>query len=445
MGSKTASEDGLVAGVRITARHWVGLASAPLVYAWFQWGWAPAGATADMRSVAALTGVMAVLWIFEAVPLAATALLPLVLLPLWGVATPEQAASSYANDLIFLFIGGFILANGIEHWGLHRRLARWILALVGTRKRLLVAAIMAVTAFISLWISNTAAALLMMPVALGLLTGPRDTTDARFGASLVLGVSAAATIGGMGTPIGSTPNILFVSNVRQLYGIGVTFPQWMTVGIPLVILFTAFAWWLFVFVLFPLGKASVVGGADEPAASASLKPQGWRSGEVWVGLVFLAAALSWIFREPISIGGMSVGLTHLWPGISDGTIAIAAALALFCIPVSLRPGRFAISWEMGARIPWGIILLFGGGLCLADAIKRSGLDVLMVHHLAAPGQMPGWAVLPLVCAGQSYFRKSRRTPRRRRCSCRWLARLPRVWVSIRCSSCFPSRYRRRSA
>jgi di/tricarboxylate transporter len=144
-------------GASITARHWVGLAMAPPVYAWFQWGWAPAGATAEMRSVAALTGVMAVLWIFESVPLAATALLPLVLLPLWGVAMPAQAASSYANDLIFLFIGGFILANGIEHWGQHRRLARCILALVGTRKRRLVAAIRGVTAFISLWISNTAA------------------------------------------------------------------------------------------------------------------------------------------------------------------------------------------------------------------------------------------------------------------------------------------------
>lgn len=391
-----AGEPGM--GVSITPRHWLGLALAPPVYAWFQWGWAPAGATADMRSVAALTGVMAVLWIFESVPLAATALLPLVLLPLWGVATPAQAASSYANDLIFLFIGGFILANGIEHWGLHRRLARRILALVGSRQRRLVGAIMAVTAFISLWISNTAAALLMMPVALGLLRVSAGPADARFGASLVLGVSAAATIGGMGTPIGSTPNILFVSNVRQLYAVGVTFPQWMAVGIPLVILFTGFAWWLFVFMLFPVGTTSVEGGTDE-VVSGPGESERWRSGEVWVAVVFVAAAIGWIFREPISIGGVSFGLSRLWPGISDGTIAIAAALALFCVPVSLRPGRFAVSWEVGGRIPWGIILLFGGGLALADAIKRSGLDALMVHHLAAPGRMPGWAALALICAG----------------------------------------------
>lgn len=382
----------------LSGRQKSGLGLAPLACAWLLWAPAPTGVTGEMRAVAALTAVMALLWVCESIPLAATALLPLVALPIAGVAKPGEAAQSYAGDLIFLFIGGFILANGIERWGLHRRVAFWILAVAGNNKRCIVGSLMASTAFISLWISNTAAALLMMPVGLSLVSGAVDgeEEDGNFGAAMVLGIGVAATIGGMGTPIGSTPNLLFVNTVERLCGLDVGFGQWMLMGIPLVVLFTGFAWWMLAFQMFrPGSDVSVPGrsgtggaGHDFPAPS---------SGEILVGLVFLLTVCGWIFRETRTLGPYTFGLTRLWPHVSDGTVAIAGALALFAVPISLRPVRFALDWERGGKIPWDIILLFGGGLSLADGIARSGLDVLLVSKLGGLQAAPGWLVLLIVC------------------------------------------------
>lgn len=358
-----------------------------------------------MRAVAALTAVMALLWVCESIPLAATALLPLVFLPLFGVAKPAQAAQSYASDLIFLFIGGFILANGVEHWGLHRRVALRILSVVGTDKRRIIGGLMAATAFISLWISNTAAALLMMPVGLSLVRADEsgndadesgDNEDKSFGAAMVLGVATAATVGGMGTPIGSTPNLLFVNTVERLYRMDVSFGQWMMMGIPLVVVFTFFAWWLLACVLFRPHATSLL-GEREAIADARRDLGRPRFGEVLVAAIFVLTALGWIFREPRTLGGFHFGLTLLWPDLSDGTIAIAGALALFAVPVSLRPMRFALDWQNGGKIPWNVILLFGGGLSLADGIARSQLDTLIVGKLGGLQAVPNWLVLVIVC------------------------------------------------
>lgn len=376
-------------------RRWVGLLLTPLLAGYFLFGPLPEAFTDPMRAVAALTAMMAVLWVCESVPLAATALLPLVVLPLFGVSRPAEAAGAFANDLVFLFIGGFILANGLERWGLHKRLSTGILGLVGGSQRLLVGGLMAATAFISLWISNTAAALLMMPIALAVLARGCANPE-RFGPAMVLGVSLAASIGGMGTPIGSTPNLLLVSTARQLYGIDLDFGRWMAVGVPLVVVFTAFCWWLLTYVLFPLGREQLPGSAETLAEERrALGP--WRFGEALVGVVFVGTALAWIFREPKVIGGLSLGLHHWWPTISDGTIAIAGALALFLVPVSLRPLRFPLTWQTGGKIPWDIILLFGGGLALADGIQRSGLDQLIIQALHGLGALPAVVALVIVC------------------------------------------------
>lgn len=393
---------------KVKRRQWAGLLLVPLAVLWLLWGPVPAGMTGEMRAMAALTVTMALLWVCESIPLAATALLPLVFLPLTGVSEPAEAAQAYAGDIVFLFIGGFILANGVRHWGLHRRVAGRILRLAGSNKSQLVGWMMAMTAFISLWISNTATALLMMPVGLSLLqdeSGETVTTDqerceldveeGNFGACLVLGIATAASIGGMGTPIGSTPNLLFINVVERLHGINVSFVQWMTMGIPLVVLFTFCSWLLLTRVLFPLKAYGSFG--EQPERTWQREPNPVSFGEILVGTIFSLTALGWVFREERTIAGWRFGLETLFPHISDGTIAIAGAVALFGIPVSLRPLRFALDWETGGKLPWDVVLLLGGGLSLADGIAFSHLDRFLVEKLSGLNGVPGWSAVLMVC------------------------------------------------
>lgn len=375
--------------------RWLGVFVVVLVFAILLWGPAPAGMTPPMRAVAALSVAMALLWVGDRVPLAATALLPLVVLPGLGILTPGAAAAAYANDMIFLFLGGFVLANGVERWGLHSRLALAILSLLGTSQSRLVAGLMASTAFLSLWVSNTAAALLMMPIGLSVLKLARpDATG--FRAAMVLGISTAATVGGMGTPIGSTPNLLLVSAVQRLYQVNISFGAWMLMGIPLVIAFTAFAWVLLTRLLFPLGRERLEVGREAIVEQRrALGPV--RREELFVGTVFVLTALGWIFREPRSFGGVTLGLNLWLPGISDGTIAMAGALALFLLPVAVKPVRFALDWQSGGKIPWDIILLFGGGMGLADGIRATGLDTLLIQGVGGMNHVPVLVLLVLVC------------------------------------------------
>ncbi|HEY9897890.1 MAG TPA: DASS family sodium-coupled anion symporter [Pantanalinema sp.] len=388
-----------MAGILVNARGilgWMGRLSILPVLALLLWGPAPGGMTPGMRAVAALSVTMAILWVGAQVPLAATALLPIVLLPALGILSPAEAAGAYANDMVFLFIGGFVLANGIERWGLHGRLALGILGWLGTSQRRLVAGLMAATAFLSMWVSNTAAALLMMPIGLSVLKLAPSEAGA-FRAAMVLGISTAATVGGMGTPIGSTPNLLLISTAQRLYQVSIDFGAWMMMGVPLVIVFTAIAWVLLTVFLFPLrGDRLSVGREAIVAQRRELGPV--RREEWFVGAVFLLTALGWIFRESRTFWGVTVGLDRWLPGIGDGTVAMAGALALFMVPLALRPVRFALDWETGGKIPWDIILLFGGGMCLADGIRATGLDALLIKGVGGMGDVPGLALVVLVCA-----------------------------------------------
>jgi sodium-dependent dicarboxylate transporter 2/3/5 len=391
----------------LTRRQITGLVLAPLAFAWFMLGWAPAGTTPPMRWAMALTAAMAVLWICESVPLAVTALLPLVVLPLGGVSTAGQAGSAYAADLVFIFIGGFVLANGVQHSGLHYRVALGIVRVTGTRRAAVVAALMALTAFVSLWISNTAAAVLMMPVGLAVwhaLCPGGEEPD--FAGATVLGIAAGASIGGMGTPFGSTPNLIFTAMAPELYDIRVTFAAWATLGLPLVVAFTAVAWWLLTRLIYPLHGRARRDAGDERAAGneraavvdAQRKLGPLRLVEVLAGAVFCATALAWVLRGPWVIGGRPYGLSVALPRVTDGTIAIAGAVAMFLVPVSLRPWRFALDWNTGGRMPWNVILLIGGGLSLAEGIQRSGFDRMMVDATAHLAGMPPWVALLALCA-----------------------------------------------
>ena len=341
---------------------------------------APDGMAEPARRVMALAVWMATWWFTTPVSLEATALLPLVVLPLLGVASFDRAASPYANNVIFLFLGGFFIAAAMERWNLHKRVAYSILALVGTDARRVVLAFMIATCFISMWISNTATAVMMMPMAVAVLSlVVPDASSASppaiaggLGTALVLGVAFAASIGGMATLIGTPPNAIFAASAKQLLHYDVGFFEWMRFGIPVVLVMLPACWWILT-TLFP-SRGVVPGLAERVRAErATLGPL--RGGERFTLIVFLLAVAAWILREPKELGFTTIPGIATWvPAVTDSVIAIAAALVLFMVPFSWKEGAFALDWKTARQSPWGMLLLFGGGLSLADAFQSSGLS-----------------------------------------------------------------------
>ncbi|MGH7673342.1 MAG: SLC13 family permease, partial [Gemmatimonadales bacterium] len=313
------------------------------------------------------------------VPLAATALLPLVVLPLAGPRRIDAVAASYADPIIFLFLGGFFLAAASERWGLHRRLALAVIDGVGTEASRVVLAIMLATAFLSMWISNTATAALMLPITVALRAFTlRDAPT--FGTALVLGMAYAASIGGVATLIGTPPTAIFAAAAARLAGRPIGFAEWLGVGLPIALLMLGACWLLLVRVLFPV--RGVLPGLERLVKDERRALGAWGAGERITVLVLAAAALAWVLREPKHFGTFTVpGLSDLAPGLSDAGIAVAAALLLFVAPVSLTERRFTLDWEAAARIPWDVLLLFGGGLALAAAFDVSGLAAWLAQRL----------------------------------------------------------------
>ena len=336
----------------------------------------------------ALALLLAVWWMTEALPLGATSLLPLVLSPLLGIASIEDAASPYANPTVFLFLGGFLIALAVERCGLHRRAALTILAAVGSRPANLVAGFMIATAFLSMWISNTAATLMMLPMAMSVATLEEPVpggTETRFGTALLLGVAYAASLGGLGTLIGTPPNALLAAYMADRFSVEIGFGEWMLVGVPLVVVSLPIAWLILTKVACPVGETRLAGaGAELDSARAALGPI--TRAEWLVGGVTFATALSWMFRPLIA---------RAVPAVSDTTIAIAGALLLFAVPVSWRRREFPLAGEDIDRLPWSVLLLFGGGLSLAGAIQSSGLATWIGTALERLGGLP----LPLLILG----------------------------------------------
>jgi sodium-dependent dicarboxylate transporter 2/3/5 len=341
--------------------------------------------------VAALALWMAAWWVTEAVPLAATSLLPIFLLPLLGVRTPVEAATPYANELIFLFLAGFVIAAALERWQSHARIAYGLVQAIGLDPRRMVLGVMVATAFISLWISNTATAAMMFPIVLaigdllGTGEGARKTRMA-----LVLGMAYAASIGGMGTLIGTPPNLIMAAALRQTTAQSVDFGQFMLLGLPIVLVLLPVTWALLVFVLFR-GGGSLGREAREAIASrrAALGPI--RGGEAVVLGVFVLTALAWFFREPKAIGAVTLpGLTTLMPQLTDTGIGLAAAVILLVLR-GREPGggvRPLLTWEDARRLPWEVLLLFGGGLSLAAAMESSGLSSWIGEQLVGFRGLP---------------------------------------------------------
>ena len=329
----------------------------------------PEGMAPEAWKLVSLASWMVIWWLGEAVPIPATALLPMPLMPLYGIGELRVVAADYANPLVFLFLGGFLLAAAMQRWGLHRRMALEIVRRVGTSSGGIIGGFMLATAFLSMWISNTATTIMMFAVGLSVIEFVgRKVTDERtvrhFGVALMLGIAYAASIGGVGTLIGTPPNALLASFLATTYDIQIDFFTWMLIGIPVVIVMLPIAWLLLTKVVFPtrhlqIGDAGSVIGQELAALGAMSK------GEKVVAWVFGAAAVGWILRSQI------VWLTGL--PLDDTMIALIAALVLFAWPISRQEGAFALGWDDARHVPWGILLLFGGGLALASGFKSTGL------------------------------------------------------------------------
>jgi sodium-dependent dicarboxylate transporter 2/3/5 len=354
---------------------------------------APEGIPEAAWRVAGLAGWMAAWWLTAVVPLEATALLPIVLLPLTGVVSLGRVTRSYADPVIFLFLGGFFLAATLERWNLHKRLALATVRAVGTDQRRVVLAFMIAAAVASMWISNTATAIMMLPIALAIVgRPPKGGVEGRggFPTALMLGVAYGATIGGVATLIGTPPNAIFAGAARELLGRDVSFAEWMALGLPVAVVMLAGCWLLLVALFRVRG---VVAGLEEMLERERHAMGPLSGGEQFVLSVFALTALAWVLRAPKTVGGVRIpGLEDLLPGISDPVIAIAAALLLFVMPLKGQRHKVALDWESAARVPWGILLLFGGGLALAGAFEASGLSQWVGAQLGSLRGLP----LPVV-------------------------------------------------
>lgn len=342
---------------------------------------APEGMAPSAWLTAGVAALMATWWMTEAIPIPATALLPLAFFPLVGAGTIREASSPYADPIIFLFLGGFLIALAMERWSLHRRIALNVITRVGTGPAALVGGFMLAAALISMWVSNTATALMMLPVALSVVQVAREAGErGNFEVALLLGLAYGCNIGGMATLVGTPPNALLAGFMESEYGVTLSFANWLGVGLPIVLIGLPLAFGVLTRVTFPLRRGQIEGAAA--SVKSELSRMGPVSRQEWlVGGVFVVTALLWVSR-PL--------LLRFLPSLSDAGIAMAAGVALFLIPSDFRKGEFLMDWRTASRVPWGTLVLFGGGLSLAGAFTRTGLSTWIGESL---GGLAGYPVV----------------------------------------------------
>lgn len=389
------------------------------------------------RRVAAVTALTASLWLSVAIPVGATSLIPAALFPLLGVLDAREVAPIYLRDLVLLFLGAFIIALGLERWNVHRRLALAVIQAVGSSRRRLVLGFMAAAAFLSMWINNTATTLMMLPIVTAVLgrveeddvAAGRPSDGGRFGWCLLLGVAYSASVGGMATPVGTAPNQEFLGQFGTLFPDGpkLTFGEWFIAFAPLTIIFVPLAWLLLTRVVYPV--SDVAGSGREAVAEERRRMGPMTVPQKRMALLFAATAALWVFRADLRIGALEIpGWSRLFMGaeasdpmwyaqhkndISDATVATLLGILAFVIPSGWRGGevagapeasaeggdrRFLMDWRTASRLPWDVLLLLGGGFCLAHAFKVSGLDAVLGGALAPilEGQS-SWLVVAAVC------------------------------------------------
>lgn len=357
--------------------------------------------------MAAIVTLMGVWWILEAAPIPVTSLLPLVLFPLFGISDMATAGAFYGKSTIFLFLGGFILALGLQETGLHKRIALGIVGAIGSAPRRLVLGFMVATWFLSMWISNTATVMVMLPIALSIVeqTGGTDADPKRmrnFAIALMLGIAYAADMGGMATQIGTPPNIVFKEVFQSSFPDAPEFGflSWMSFGLPLSIIFVFSGWLLMTRVVFRLGRTSLMGGSEVIRQQRiALGPM--RQDEIIAGSVFALVALLWMTGSDLKLGEDQTipGWRSFWeiPQVKDEAVAIGGAILLFMFPSKDRPGHSLMTWQTARKLPWGILLLFGGGFAIAGGFSSSGLSLMVGSSFAALEGLPPVILVILVC------------------------------------------------
>jgi sodium-dependent dicarboxylate transporter 2/3/5 len=376
----------------------IGLFLGPVLFFLTRSFFHPQGLSDAGNAVLASTFWIACWWITEALPIAVTALLPIVLFPLTGALSISDTTAQFGHKYIFLYMGGFIIAIAIEKWGLHRRIALRVIDIIGSNVVNIILGFMVATAFMSMWISNTATAVMMLPIGMAIITQLKDNPatiedeNKIFGKALMLSIAYSASIGGMATLIGTPPNLVLAGVVSETYGVEITFAQWISFGLPISIILLLISWKYLTSFAFTFKQKSFPGGRQE--IRRLLKGLGkMRREEVTVLIVFGLTALLWISRS----------ILQTWvPALDDTMIAIASGVSLFILP-SATPGERIINWDEAVRMPWGIILLFGGGMALAQGFSQTGLANWIGGQMTALQGLSIFLIILLLIAAVNFL------------------------------------------
>ena len=372
----------------------IGLFLGPLAFFLVKFFYNPEGLSNEGLSILASTLWVAIWWITEAVPIYVTALIPIILFPLSGGLELKQTTAAYGHKFVFLFVGGFILAIAIEKWKLHKRIALNIIGLVGTKKSNIILGFMIATAFLSMWISNTATAVMILPVGLAIISQLKDNPktikneNLVFGKTLMLAIAYSASIGGMATLIGTPPNLVLAGVIKTSYNIEINFLQWMSFGLPISIFLLFICWKYLTSVAYKFDNQNFDSGMNE--INDQLKSLGKISyEEKSVMIIFIATALAWITQSFV--------IKKYIPEIDDTIIAIIAAVTLFILP-NKKGDKKLLAWEDAVKLPWGILLLFGGGMALAKGFDSSGLAIWIGSQMSFFDAIPLLALLLFLVA-----------------------------------------------
>jgi len=388
----TAAAEGL--SIKPGAWCYAGWAAAAAVLLWVAFATPPEGLSVAGFRAAGVGLAMGLLWMTEALPLPITALLPLVLFPMFGVATLKEASMPFADSVIFLYMGGFMMSLAMQRWGLHRRIAMHLIARTGTRARSIVWGFLLATALLSMWVSNTATTMMMLPIALSVaqLLGKKDG-ESLFPAALMLAIAYGATIGGLGTPIGTPTNAVFIGFAEK-NGISVSFLKWMTVGVPLMALALPVTHWILTRFSFHLENDEVE-GAKELIQSEIAGLGKMNRGEWVTALVFASAALCWVGRQFV-VDLLPSAPIWLKTSSADTIIALLGAMLLFVVPVSLKKGQFVLEWKQASKLPWDVLILFGGGLSVAAAFESTLFAQWLGAQAAVLQGLPLWMIIGII-------------------------------------------------
>jgi len=378
----------------------IGLVAGPILFAIIMLLPAPDGLSENAWATVAVGILLASWWATEAIPVPATSLLPLILLPVLGITTSKGASLPYAEPVIFLLLGGFIAAMAMQKWDLHRRIALNILSVVGDNPYALIGGFMAASALLSMWISNTATTLMLIPIGLTVahtILGEKAQGH-RFTIALLIGCAWAASIGGLGTYIGTPPNLFVKGFIEQTTGREILFYQWMAFGIPVVLVMVPLAWVVLTKICFRFDADLLRGGSDvvkkELTALGSMTKAEKRVAAVMGTMAFL-----WIFRQLLVKWDPLIDLMPFIANLTDMHVAIGAGVAMFLVPSGCKKeGGMLLDWESAVQLPWGVILLFGGGLSIAAAIKTTGLAIWLGESMSALGTAPLFIIVLAVVA-----------------------------------------------